>query len=112
MSEWGDKLLTEVDNARLRAENTKLKHELELEKFRGAGEIEAYRRQMSVAVKKVAQAKVENDKLRELCRHLYTCNQYCDREDSDGGCSACPYRLLEYDCMFEKRLLELGIEVE
>lgn len=73
MSEWGDKLLTEAGNARLRA---------------------------------------ENDKLRELCRHLYACNQYCDREDSDGGCSACPYQLLECDCGFEERLLELGVEVD
>lgn len=28
MSEWGDKLLTEADNARLRAENAKLRMEL------------------------------------------------------------------------------------
>ena len=54
----------------------------------------------------------ENAKLRELCRHLYTCNQYCDREDSGGGCSACPYQPLECDCGFEERLLELGIEVD
>ena len=56
--------------------------------------------------------KAENAKLRELCRHLYTCNQYCDREDGGGGCSACPYQPLEYDCGFEERLLELGIEVD
>ena len=56
--------------------------------------------------------KVENEELRELCRHLYACNQYCDREESDGGCSACPYQLLECDCGFEERLLELGIEVD
>ena len=34
MSEWGDKLLTEADNARLRAENDRLRervHELEIE---------------------------------------------------------------------------------
>lgn len=54
----------------------------------------------------------ENAKLRELCRHLYMCNQYCDREDSNGGCSACPYQFLEYDCGFEERLLKLGIEVD
>lgn len=53
----------------------------------------------------------ENRRLRELCRHLYACNQYCDREES-GGCSACPYQPLEYECGFEERLLELGIEVE
>lgn len=70
MSEWGDKLLTEADNARLRAENEKLRYELELDKFRGAGEIEAYRREASVAVKKAAQAKAENDRLRELVRDL------------------------------------------
>lgn len=54
----------------------------------------------------------ENERLRELCRHLYACNQYCDREESDGGCSACSYQLLECDCGFEERLLELGIEVD
>lgn len=60
----------------------------------------------------IADLQAENDKLRELCRHLYTCNQYCDREDSDGGCSACLYQLLECDCGFEERLLELGVEVD
>jgi hypothetical protein len=54
----------------------------------------------------------ENAKLRELVRHLYTCNEYCDREDGGGGCSACPYQPLECDCGFEERLLELGIEVD
>ena len=54
----------------------------------------------------------ENERLRELCRHLYACNQYCDREESDGGCSACSYQLLECDCGFEELLLELGIEVD
>lgn len=79
MSEWGDKLLTEADNARLRAENDKLKHELELEKFRGAGEIEAYRREASVAVKHAAQTKAENRRLRELVRCLVNAEHPSDR---------------------------------
>lgn len=53
----------------------------------------------------------ETKALRELCLHLYTCICYCDREASDGGCSACPYQSMECDCSFEERLLELGIEV-
>ena len=38
--------------------------------FRGVGEIEAYRREASVAIKKAAQAKAENEKLRELCHEM------------------------------------------
>lgn len=146
MSEWGDKLLTEADNARLRsendklreerdhwhveqvhaygnwedahkrvieleAENEKLRYELELDKFRGAGEIEAYRRETSVAVKMAAQAEAENDRLRELVRDMWPhvrhrsrmcgeCELPCDTSDE----------CLLYEPM-RQRMVELGIEV-
>lgn len=115
MSEWGDKLLTEADNARLRAENEKLRYELELDKFRGAGEIEAYRREASVAVKKAAQAKAENDRLRELIADMWrftgaACKKYPRLFDqsAQGGQMVMPNMLDS----FEQRMRELGIEVD
>ena len=54
----------------------------------------------------------ENAKLRELVRHLYMCNQHLDRDGEDGGCVLCPYLSIEYDCEFEQRICELGVEVD
>ena len=99
----------------LEAENDKLKHELELEKFRGAGEIEAYRRQTSVAVKKAAQVKAENDDLRELVRDMWrftgaACKKYPRLFDpaAQGG------QMVQLNMLdnFEQRMAELGMEVE
>lgn len=104
MSKWGDKLLTESDNARLRAENDKLKYELELEKFRGAGEIEAYRRETSVAVKKASQAKAENDKLRELVEDMLSCIEI--RAAFERPPTEDIYE------QFAKRASKLGVEVD
>lgn len=48
---------------RIDAEIEKLRRELELDMFRGAGEIESYKREASVATRKLAQAEAENDRL-------------------------------------------------
>ena len=58
------------------------------------------------------QLRVENAKLRELARHMGACIQHLDRTDEDGGCARCPYQTVEYDCGFEQRMAELGIEVD
>lgn len=77
MSEWGDKFLTDADNARLRA---------------------------------------ENDKLRELIRHMRRC---FNREYTEYGidficcrCDECEYDNGTGECDFERRMAELGVEVE
>ena len=44
----------------------------------------------------------ENDRLRKLVKHLYTC---------DGNCIQCPYWLSEDLCDFERQMTNLGIEV-
>lgn len=60
MSEWGDKLLTEADNARLRAENEKLRVELTDLRLKSCP---------SCGIK------VENEKLRELVLDMW--NDMC-----------------------------------
>lgn len=130
MSEWRDKLLTEADNARLRAENTKFQAEIAelegtIECLKGLAEANYERCDTCEAMldcdectradashKELRGLQAETKALRELCRHLYICNLYCDREESGGGCSACPYQPPEHECGFEERLLELGIEVD
>ena len=97
MSEWGDKLLTESDNARLRAENAKLHAELtdlRLNSCPSCG------------------IKVENEELRELVRDMWPhvrhrssmcakCELPCDTADE----------CLLYEPM-RKRMAELGVEVD
>ena len=53
----------------------------------------------------------ENDRLRELARHMGACIQHLDRTDEDGGCVRCPYQTVEHDCGFEQRMRELGVIV-
>lgn len=94
MSEWGDKLLTESDNARLRAENAKLRNQLEEQKCFAAD------------LEKDVRA------LRELVRDMWPhvrhrssmcseCKLPCDTSDE----------CLLYEPM-RQRMRELGIEVE
>ena len=101
MSEWGDKLLTEAGNARLRAENDKLRVELtdlRLNNCPSCG------------------IKVENEKLRELCATVI----------DDWMSKVCPtFPFCEYggeyqDCtdetcgnqIYKQMARELGVEVE
>lgn len=129
MSEWGDKLLTEADNARLRAENEKLHveltdlrlnscpscgikveneklrervHELEIE-YDGAttAVLEKTERIEWIAGRLRGETN-ENTKLRELVAELYQCSRQC-------GCDTCGYK---DDCTMIDRMAELGIEVE
>jgi hypothetical protein len=60
----------------------------------------------------IIQLKPENDKMRELVRHMGACIQHLNRTDEDGGCVLCPYQTLEHDCGFEQRMQKLGIEVD
>lgn len=86
MSEWGDKLLTEADNARLRAENDKLLVELtdlRLNSCPSCG------------------IKVENEELRELIADIW---RVIVREYPRGG----------FPDMgrFERRMRDMKLEVE
>ena len=62
------------------------------------------------AVEYIKGMESENAKLRELVRHLYVCNQRLWIDNGVCVCALCPY--LEYDCEFEQRMRELGIEVQ
>ena len=52
----------------------------------------------------------ENEKLRELVRHLYTC---MERQEPDGSllCANCPYENESNECDYEQRMEELGVDV-
>lgn len=67
---------------------------------------------LSVVSRRVVRAdelESENAKLRELVRHMGACIQ--DSVNEDEQCVFCPYQSVEYDCEFESRMQELGIEV-
>ena len=93
-------------------ENAELRRELELEMFRGAGEIESYKREASVAAKHAAQAKSENEKLRELVAYMWPHVRHRSRM-----CSECELPCDESDeCLLYEPMRDcmskLGIEVE
>lgn len=54
----------------------------------------------------------ENAKLRELVLHMVECVRRLDGTSEDGGCSLCPYQSIDYDCEFENRARDLGVEVD
>lgn len=54
----------------------------------------------------------ENAKLRELVLHMVECVRRLDGTSDDGGCSLCPYQSIDYDCEFENRARDLGVEVD
>ena len=102
MSEWGDKLLTEADNARLRAENEKLRVELTDLRLKSCP---------SCGIK------VKNEELRELVRDMmrfFEDGDYCTICEKVAECESFD----EYgsDCLmrsvFRERMAELGGEVE
>ena len=118
MSEWGDKFLTEADNARLRAENAKLRervHELEIE-YDGAttAVLEKTERIEWIAGRLRGETN-ENAKLRELCATVI----------DDWMSKVCPtFPFCEYggeyqDCtdetcgnqIYRQMARELGVEV-
>lgn len=54
----------------------------------------------------------QNAKLRELVLHMVECVRRLDSTSEDGGCVLCPYQSIDYDCDFESRARDLGIEVD
>ena len=92
MSEWGDKLLTEADNARLRAENEKLREENE-------------RFIIKLNAEQIVRQNVEseNAKLRELVKSAWRCIH------TGISCSDC--RLIAGGCTLQSAMAELGCEV-
>ena len=53
----------------------------------------------------------ENDRLRELVRHIYTCMVNIDM-DGNHECYSCEYENANGGCDYEAQLNELGIEVD
>lgn len=51
------------------------------------------------------------DDLRELVKHLHTCNYYTSIECDDVRCDLCAYDNDIGECDFEQQMHELGIEV-
>lgn len=81
-------------NARLKAENAKLQASNE------------------VIAEDHAALCEQNAKLRELVLHMVECVRRLDGTSDDGGCSLCPYQSIDYDCEFENRARDLGVEVD
>ena len=56
----------------------------------------------------------ENEKLRELVRHMWRCflNECADGYAIVSRCGECPYNHDDGRCDFECRMRELGIEVD
>ena len=53
----------------------------------------------------------ENAKLRELVRHLYTCMEHYE-SDGTVSCNRCPLDNDTQNCDYERRMRELGVEVQ
>lgn len=64
------------------------------------------------AVSENHQLKAENAKLRELVLHTVECVRRMNDTSENGGCVLCPYQSIDYDCEFENRARELGLEVD
>lgn len=53
----------------------------------------------------------ENEKLRELVRHMHTCLEHYEPGDTIS-CEQCPYDNETWGCDYERLMAELGIEVD
>ena len=105
----------QADNVKLRDENARLRSCLsdDAENARMIMGENAKLREEVVDLRKSLQTyESENAKLRELVRHTVECVRRLNDTSENGGCVLCPYQLIDYDCDFEKRTRELGIEVD
>ena len=59
---------------------------------------------------KICKLNDENEKLRQLVHHMCVC--MCNIVDADYECDGCPMDNDTQNCDFERRMEELGIEVE
>ena len=53
----------------------------------------------------------ENAKLRELVRHMHTCMEHYEM-DGTISCDRCPLDNCVGNCDYERRMRELGVEVD
>lgn len=113
MSEWGDKLLMEADNARLRAENDRLRervHELGIEYDGATTAVLEKTERIEWLAGRLRGETNENEKLRELVRDMYAafvhgnCYRWCEFKEP------CNY-IDDGKCQWFDRMAELGIEV-
>lgn len=115
MSEWGDKLLTEADNAQLRAENEKLRervHELEIEYDGATTAVLEKTERIEWLAGRLRGETNENDKLRELVRDMWPHVRHRSRmcRECELPCDTSDECLL-YEPM-RQRMAELGIEAD
>lgn len=59
----------------------------------------------------VKRLEAENEKLRELVRHMRTCLEHYEPGDTIS-CEQCPYDNETWGCDYERLMAELGIEVD
>lgn len=55
--------------------------------------------------------KADNAKLRELVRHMHTCMEHYEM-DGTISCDRCPLDNCVGNCDYERRMRELGVEVD
>ena len=65
----------------------------------------------SMAWDRVRKAECDNAKLRELVRHMHTCMEHYEM-DGTISCDRCPLDNDTGNCDYERRMRELGIEVD
>ena len=53
----------------------------------------------------------ENEKLRELVRHMHDCIDSYGKATGDFGCNSCPRNNDTGECDFDARMRELGVEI-
>ena len=61
---------------------------------------------------RIVELEDERDKLRELVLHTVECVRRLNDTSENGGCVLCPYLSTDYDCDFESRARDLGIEAD
>lgn len=57
----------------------------------------------------VKRLEAENEKLRELVRHMYTCLEHYEPGDTIS-CEQCPYDNETWGCDYERLMAELGVD--
>lgn len=61
--------------------------------------------------RRISDLQAENEKLRELVRHMHTCLEHYE-PGGTIGCEQCPYDNETWDCDYERLMADLGIEVD
>ena len=68
-----------------------------------------YKQAYEGALEEARSLAAENERLRELVRHMHTCMEHYE-SDGSVSCDRCPLDNDTGDCDYERRMSELGIE--